>query len=319
MLSPQDRGYPRLRAEQATNRRTWGKGRSGEPFRAWLLTGWRCCFRVRRKLAALSRYHIDSVEGEEREPPHPLFRTFPDERPRWPGCCRKTPARQDTHPTSWGRVRTRPFYAMFDATCKHQYTKAELPASPACRAWKTVRLYRGCRHAPRHFARTAESLRRTAHGSWDWSPAPMQTTWASCGIGDEYRKIIIGGRFIPGYRRLTGRRAVTLSARLKVKIDLKHSDHQGSRRTRIGRRDLWQAMGRSTAQILLTTDHSENNPQVAWTKTYGKSCLSLDAWPRPTARPMPIPPTASCSNRASAAGRQLHLHGRRIGSPKLSK
>lgn len=170
------------------------------------------------------------------------------------------------------------FYAMFDAMQGIEYTKAELPKDAGLlkpgleKQFDCIVMYDMCAPAFSPEQRKAfvellttggiglVSMHHNLGAQWDW---------------DEYRKII-GGRFILKPTEIDGKAwTVTPWAhdqRLKVKIaDPKHPITKGVGDFEIEDETYGKLWVDPQAQILLTTDHSENNPQVAWTKTYGKS------------------------------------------------
>jgi len=170
------------------------------------------------------------------------------------------------------------FYAMFDAMRGIEYTKAELPKDAGLlkpgleKQFDCIVMYDMCKPAISPEQRKAfvellttggiglVSMHHNLGAQWDW---------------DEYRKII-GGRVILEPTVIDGKAwTVTPWAhgqRLNVKIaNREHPITKGVGDFEIEDEIYGKFWVDPRAEVLLTTDHSENNPEVAWTKTYGKS------------------------------------------------
>lgn len=170
------------------------------------------------------------------------------------------------------------FYAMFDAMPSIEYTKAEMPKDAGLlkpgleKQYDCIVMYDMCKPAisPEQQKAFVELLNTSGIGlvsmhhnlgaHWEW---------------DDYRKII-GGRFILKPAEIDGKAwAVTPWAHdqhLRVKVaDSKHPITKGVSDFEIDDEMYGKFWVDPAAHILLTTDHPKNNPELAWTKTFGKS------------------------------------------------
>ncbi len=171
-----------------------------------------------------------------------------------------------------------PFYAMFDAMEGIEYIKAEMPKDGALlkpgleKEYDCIVMYDMCKPGitPEQQKAFVELVRDSGIGvvsmhhnlgaHWDW---------------DEFRRII-GGRFILKDTELDGAAWKTTpwkhDEHLKATVvDKKHPITQGVNDFEIEDEAYGKFWVDPDAHILLTTDHEWNNPELAWTKQYGKS------------------------------------------------
>jgi type 1 glutamine amidotransferase len=170
----------------------------------------------------------------------------------------------------------KPFFALFDALPGVQYTKAPLPESadrlkPGLEKDFDVLvmydMFSG--FTPEQRQAFVELLKAGlgvvslhhnvgAHGNWD-----------------EFRKII-GGKFIFADCEIDGRKYTPSpwahGQDLKVHVvDKEHPITRGLPDFEIHDETYGRFYVAPDNHVLLTTDHPQNNPEVAWTREYGKS------------------------------------------------
>jgi len=169
-----------------------------------------------------------------------------------------------------------PFFAMFDALPGVKYTKAEMPKDAGLlkpglqKDYDAIVMYdMAAGFAPEQQQAFVELLKQGiglvslhhnlgAHRNWD-----------------EFTKII-GGKYVFADAVLEGKayKPSTWShdELLKVKIaDRAHPITQGVLDFEIHDETYGGFYTASDAHVLLTTDHPQNSPDIAWTKSYGKS------------------------------------------------
>jgi uncharacterized protein len=171
-----------------------------------------------------------------------------------------------------------PFYAMFDAMEGIEYTKAEMPKDAGLlkpgleREYDCVVMYDMCKpgitpEQQEAFVKLVKekgigvvSMHHNLGAHWDW---------------DEFRNLI-GGRFILKDTELDGdawkQTRWAHDEHLKVTvIDKKHPITEGVEDFGIDDEAYGKFWVDPKAHILLKTDHAWNNPELAWTKKYGKA------------------------------------------------
>ncbi len=171
-----------------------------------------------------------------------------------------------------------PFYAMFDAMKGIEYTKAEVPKDadrlkPGLEnEYDCVVMYDLCRPtiSPEQQKAFAKLVRESGIGlvsmhhnlgaNWEW---------------DEFRKMI-GGRFIMKDTELDGVAWKTTpwkhDEHIKVHVvDKKHPITQGVEDFEIEDEAYGKFWVDPEDHILLKAEHPWNNPEISWTKNYGKA------------------------------------------------
>ena len=169
-----------------------------------------------------------------------------------------------------------PFYAVFDAMPDVEYTKAELPKDAGLlkpgleKEYDCIVMYdmvRGIKPEEQEaFAKLLESgiglvsLHHNLGAHRDW---------------DEFRKII-GGKFCLKDQVIDGREYKQTpwshGEQLKVTVaDKKHAITQGVDDFEIHDETYGKFYTAPGIHVLLKTDHPKNNPDLAWTTSYGKS------------------------------------------------
>ncbi len=169
-----------------------------------------------------------------------------------------------------------PFFAMFDALPDVEYTKAELPKDAGLfkpglhQDYDVIVMYDMVKgispEQQKAFVALLEegigvvSLHHNLGAHRDW---------------DEFKNII-GGKFILRNITIEGRKhkKSTWSHDENLKVTVADKDHPIT--NGLGDFEIHDETygGYYTApdvQVLLTTDHPKNDPELAWTKTYGKS------------------------------------------------
>jgi type 1 glutamine amidotransferase len=170
----------------------------------------------------------------------------------------------------------KPFFAMFDALPDVTYTKAVMPKDagllePGLRTRCDVLVMydMSAPIAPEqkkafvallHEGIGVVSLHHNLGAHRDW---------------DEFTKII-GGRFVFGKATLEGKEYKESTwahdQQLKIAVaDKTHPITKGLRDFEIHDETYGGYYTASDVHVLLTTDHPQNGPKVAWTKTYGQS------------------------------------------------
>jgi type 1 glutamine amidotransferase len=169
-----------------------------------------------------------------------------------------------------------PFYATFDAMADVQYTKAELPKDAGLLKpglqdkYDVIVMYDMVRgisaEQQKAFAELLEkgigvvSLHHNLGAHRDW---------------DDFRKII-GGKFILSECTIDGvqypKTPWSHDEHLKVTVvDKDHPITRGIGDFEIHDETYGPYYTASNVHVLLKTDHPKNNPEIAWTTSYGKS------------------------------------------------
>ncbi len=170
-----------------------------------------------------------------------------------------------------------PFYAMFDSMQGIEYTKAEMPREADLlkpgleNDYDCIVMYDMCRPAISPQQREAFiALLNTGIGVVSLHHnLGAQAGW------DEYRAII-GGQFIFSDVEIDGTAYSTTpwSHGEDLDITVVATDHpitRGVSDFSIHDETYGKYYVSPDVKVLLTTDHPKNNPQLAWTLTYGKS------------------------------------------------
>ncbi len=171
-----------------------------------------------------------------------------------------------------------PFYQMFDSMKGIQYTKAKMPDDAGLlkpgleKDYDCIVMYDMCSPAmsPEQQQAFVKLLKETGIGL-----VSMHHNLGAHWTWDEFRKII-GGRFILQDTELDGtpwkQTRWQHDEHLKVAVvDKQHPITQGVDNFEIDDEAYGKFWVDPQAHILLKTDHPWNNPELAWTKTYGKS------------------------------------------------
>ncbi|MHB8903347.1 MAG: ThuA domain-containing protein [Thermoguttaceae bacterium] len=171
-----------------------------------------------------------------------------------------------------------PFYQMFDAMKGIETTKAEMPKDAGLlrpgleKDFYCIVMYDMCKPAisPEQQQAFVKLLTETGIGL-----VSMHHNLGANATWDEFRKII-GGRFILSDSEIDGvawkKTRWEHDHHLKVTVvDKEHPITRGVGDFEIDDEAYGKFWVDPEAHILLKTDHAWNNPELAWTKTYGKS------------------------------------------------
>jgi uncharacterized protein len=170
-----------------------------------------------------------------------------------------------------------PFYAMFDAMKDVEYTKAKMPDDAGMlkpgleKKFDCIVMYDMCRPAINPDQQEAfKALLNTGIGL-----VSMHHNLGAHNGWDEFRKII-GGQFIWSDREIDGKAYKTTpwahDQVLNIKVVAKdHPITRGIEDFTIHDETYGVFHVEPGIKPLLTTDHPDNNREVAWTHKYGKS------------------------------------------------
>ena len=171
----------------------------------------------------------------------------------------------------------KPFYAMFDAMQDVEYTKAKMPDDAGIlkpglqKKFDCVVMYDMCRPAINPEQQKAfKALLNTGIGL-----VSMHHNLGAHDGWDEFRKII-GGQFILSDRKIEGKAYKTTPWAHDQVLDIKvvakdHPITRGVKDFTIHDETYGLLHMETGIKPLLTTDHPDNNREVAWTHKYGKS------------------------------------------------
>jgi type 1 glutamine amidotransferase len=169
-----------------------------------------------------------------------------------------------------------PFFAMFDALPGIKYTKAEMPKDAGLlkpglqKDYDAIVMYDMVGGITPDQQQAFTDLLKQGIGV-----VSLHHNLGAHPKWDEFTKII-GGKFVFGDTVLEGKpyHASTWShdELLKIKVaDPAHPITQGIQDFEIHDETYGGYYTASDAHVLLTTKHPKNSPDIAWTKTYGKS------------------------------------------------
>ena len=178
--------------------------------------------------------------------------------------------------TGGHNFEVQPFYAAFDAMPNIEYTKAELPKDAGLlkpgleKKVDCIVMYDMVRGIPPEQQKAFAELLKTGIGV-----VSLHHNLGAHRDWDEFRKII-GGKFCLEDCEIDGKKYTKTpwshDEDLKITVaDKEHPITQGVKNFEIHDETYGKYYVAPGVKVLLRTDHPKNNPEVAWTTSYGKS------------------------------------------------
>lgn len=187
-----------------------------------------------------------------------------------------------------------PFFALFDALPGVTYTRAEMPGDAGLlrpgleKEYDALVMYDMVRKISPEQQQAFVALLKKGIGV-----VSLHHNLGAHRDWDEFTKII-GGKFIFAdcvlEEQTYAKSTWSHGEQLKINIaDPAHAVTRGIQPFEIHDEAYGGYYTASDVHVLLTTDHPENDPEIAWTKTYGNSRVlylmlghDRDAWQQPT-------------------------------------